>query len=219
MTNPFASDDDKPDDRSADASTGSGSLPSYNAYSGGDAPDDGAPLTGATGKDAYPGPGKRLGALVIDNILIGIIGIILIMTIAGSDISDYSDKFQAWQGAGEPGSAPVMDAGNLLIASVITLVIWFVYRVVMEVHKGQTLGKMALKIKVVDADGKLLTTGASFKRNSWYIAVFLLGMFVGSIGQIVSVILIAVLGFTIARSPYRQHTFDQWSKSYVINAR
>lgn len=58
MTNPFASDDDKPDDRSADASTGSGSLPSYNAYSGGDATDDGAPLTGATDRDAYPGRGS-----------------------------------------------------------------------------------------------------------------------------------------------------------------
>jgi uncharacterized RDD family membrane protein YckC len=218
MTNPYASDGDRPDDTSEDASTAGGSLPSYSAYTGGDAPDSGAPLTGTTGQDAYPGAGKRLGALVIDSILIGIIGMVLIMTIAGSDISDYSDEFQAWQDAGEPDSAPVMDAGNLLIASVITLVIWFAYRVILEVRKGQTLGKMALKIKVVDADGKLLTAGASFKRNSWYIAVFLLGMFVGSIGQIVAVILVAVLGFTIARNPFRQHTFDQWSKAYVVNA-
>ncbi len=218
MTNPFASDDDKPDDRSADASTGSGSLPSYNAYSGGDAPDDGAPLTGATGKDAYPGPGKRLGALVIDNILIGIIGIILIMTIAGSDISDYSDKFQAWQDAGEPGSAPVMDAGNLLIASVITLVIWFVYRVVMEVRKGQTLGKMALKMKVVDVDGQLPTFQASFLRNSWYLISTVLS-FIPVIGWVANVGIPAALGVTISKDPYRQSFTDQWAKTYVVSTR
>lgn len=219
MTNPYASDDDQPDDRSGDASLGSGSLPSYNAYSGGDATDNGAPLTGATDKDAYPGPGKRLGALVIDNILIGIIGFVLIITIAGSDFTDYADEFQAWQDAGEPGDPPLMDLGNFIIACLITLVLWFAYRIILEVRNGQTLGKMALKIKVVDADGKPLSAGASFKRNSWYIAVFLLTMFVGNIGSIVVAVLMAVLGFMIGSSPYRQHTFDQWSKAYVVNAR
>lgn len=215
MTNPYASDDDQPDNQAGDASTGAGPLPSYNAYAGADRTEDGPSLTA---KGAYPGAGKRLGALVIDNILIGVIGFILIAVLAGSDFTGYADEYTAWQDAGESGDAPVMDLGNFIIAGLITLVIWYAYRVTMEVRTGQTLGKMALKIKVVDADGSLLTAGASFKRNSWYIAVFLLSMFVGTIGSIVVLILMAVLGVMIARSPYRQHTFDQWSKAYVVNA-
>ncbi|WP_297004536.1 RDD family protein [uncultured Corynebacterium sp.] len=218
--NPFSDDHGQ---RDADQHSGAGPLPSYDAYTNsgttGDGTDayTGAPLTGAGTDQPYPGAGRRLGALVIDNIIISIIGFVLVTVIAGSDFTDYADKFQTWHDAGEPGDAPVLDLGNFVIALLLTLIIWFVYRLSMEVRRGQTLGKMALKIKVVDADGKLLTAGASFKRNSWYIAVFLLSMFVGFIGSIVVLILMAVLGVMITRSPFGQHTFDQWAKAYVVN--
>jgi uncharacterized RDD family membrane protein YckC len=199
--NPFSDDRRREDaDRAGDATGGEGSLPSYNAYAGsgptGPANDyTSSPMTGS----AYPGPGVRLGALLIDFVAVWIVTLIISVIFV-----DF-------------GSGTI-SIGAQIVLQLVSLVIWLAYRVGMEVTTGASLGKMALKIKVVDADGKLLTAGASFKRNSWYIAVFLLGMFVGSIGQIVAVILVAVLGFTIARNPFRQHTFDQWSKAYVVNA-
>lgn len=173
------------------------------------------PLTGGL----YAGAGKRLGAFLIDQIIIGIIGLILLMVFAGEDFTTYADEYSAWDAAGQVGDAPTFDLGGFLLSSLLTLVIWFIYRVLMESRSGQTLGKKALGIKVVTAEGTTVTVGTSFKRNSWYIAVFLLSVFVGTIGGLVGLILMGVLGVTIRRSPFSQHTFDQWAKTYVVNAR
>lgn len=232
MSNPYGSpenpfrDDSHGSDRE-DAGTGGGSsLPSYGDYvtdGDGDTGDTATPYAGGltgTGTPTYAGAGRRLGAYVIDGILIGIVAMVLYYIFAWDDVSTYSDQYTTWQDAGKPeGHAPTMDVTGLLITSLATLVIWFLYRILTEVRTGQSLGKKLLGIRVVDEEGKTLSARASFQRNSWYIVVFLLTTFVGNIGQIVSLILMAVLGVMISRSAFRQHTFDQWAKAYVVNAR
>ncbi|AWT25659.1 hypothetical protein Csp1_08510 [Corynebacterium provencense] len=226
MSNPYGPPDNPFDgeDRTAGRDNTGSQLPSYGDYAGGGpaaGPGDGfAPAGGGAvlAGGMYAGAGKRLGAYLIDSVLLGVVGVILLYIFASQDISEYSDQLTAWADAGSPeGDTPTMKLAGVLTASLITLVLWYIYRVVSEVRWGQTLGKKLLGIRVVDADGQLVRAKASFLRNSWYIVVFLLVTFVGLIGQIVSLILMAILGFTIARSSQGQHTFDQWARTYVVN--
>lgn len=212
--NPY-NGDDRADD-SADGFTGDSQLPSYADYSTGSDPVAAeVPVTGGM----YPGAGKRFGAFLIDSVLIGIIGLVLMKLLAGDAISEYMDAYEAWTDAGSRGDAPTLSGGGLFLATFITLVIWFLYRVILEVRTGQTLGKKLLAIRVADLNGSTVSVASSLKRNSWYIVVFLLSSTVGLIGGLVSMIILIVLGVMISRSPYGQHTFDQWAKAYVVNVR
>jgi len=82
------------------------------------------------------GPGARLGARIIDALIIVAILLILSFTVL-SRVVELDDSGGA--------SAPL---GVILIATVIGIA----YEVVLIAVRGQTLGKMIVKIKVVRAD-------------------------------------------------------------------
>ncbi|MGO1949180.1 MAG: RDD family protein [Mycobacteriaceae bacterium] len=222
MTNPYNQNPDVPENNQGGASNG---LPSYGDYN------QGYNESYASGYDqfpqdpsqnylgaGYPGAGKRLGALIIDSLIFGVITVILMSVIAGDDINRFMEDVNSWVDDGANGTAPELEMGSIIFVGILSVVLWFVYRVLMETSKGQTLGKMALGIKVVNADGQLISARDSLVRNSWFLVVAIISNIpmIGSIGMLAIYI---VLGVLISRSPHNQHTCDQWAKAYVVNAR
>lgn len=93
------------------------------------------------------GIGRRFAALFIDSLLLSIpiigIGIAIVVAIAGN--KDFNPLwFQP--------------------AALLAIVMWVAYEALMLASRGQTLGKMAMKIKVVRADGMPLSAGQAWGR-------------------------------------------------------
>lgn len=165
----------------------------------------------------YPGAGARLLAYVLDALVVGVVAGILGFTLVRDDVSVWIDRLAVWDPeSGVP--APELDTSNFWVLGALTLVVWFVYRILMETSRGQTLGKMALRMKVVDIDGRTPTASASFLRNSWYLISGVLGA-VPVLGMFVTVSIYVALGVTISRDSYRRSFADRWGKTYVVSTR
>ncbi|WP_010119549.1 RDD family protein [Corynebacterium nuruki] len=212
MSNPYGSPGN-PDDHNGNSGP-SGDIPSYGDYAGGDPaqgygqPQDpgnpyGAYPGGADqqylGGSTLPGAGVRLGAYIIDAIILMIIAVIVgfIVGLAG--------------GASDDGA---VSAGTQFLLSVIVVVIWFAYRVGMEISAGGSVGKLILGLKVVDINGQRLSAQNSLIRNAWFIVGII--PFVGGILSFVAAI---ALGVTISSNPQKQSFTDKWAKSYVVRSR
>ncbi|MGJ0184505.1 RDD family protein [Corynebacterium glyciniphilum] len=219
MTNPY---DNRPND----------DLPSYGDYNSTGSGDQnfGYGQPGPVSYPGYndpaqgfmvspnPGAGKRLGAFAIDFVLFGIVAGILIAVIAAGDMMDYADAYVAWTDTGQAGPMPELAMGKFYLGALLSLVLWFIYRVLMESKFGRTIGKMALGITVVGDDGQKLTAQQSLIRNSWYLAIAVAG-YIPLIGGFVAIGIYAALGILIARDPQNQHLCDKWAKAHVVTAR
>ena len=153
----------------------------------------GAPHGGYGGPPQQAGrrPGELLDrflARLMDHVLIGIVNAIIVSAVIvgavlGSDGSYYL-------GYGDSILAGIVSA---LLSTIISLG----YFVFMETQQGRTLGKMVMKLHVEGATGGKPTVQESVKRNIW-MALPLLGIvpivggLIGSLGQLVAVIMIAV---------------------------
>ena len=229
--NPYSSNNDGRGDMPSYGDYSQGANDSYNSgynsayneahtgsYTGGYEQFPVAPEASLHG-GGYAGAGKRLGALLIDQLVYLVVGAILIMILAGDDISRWSDQLNAYIDAGDANApVPELETGGIMLASIIGLVFWFAYRAGMESTKGQTLGKMALGIKVVNADGQPISFTNSLLRNSWYMVVTVFGN-IPAIGFVLVLAIYITLGVLISRNQYKQHSFDTWSKAYVVTTR
>jgi uncharacterized RDD family membrane protein YckC len=96
--------------------------------------------------------GRRFGAHFLDNLLVQCLagggGAVLGMAMVGAGGSEQDIEI----------------AGN--VANVVALVALVVYDGVMLQMRGQTLGKIAAKVKVVSADGGDITIGQAWTRAS-----------------------------------------------------
>jgi uncharacterized RDD family membrane protein YckC len=90
------------------------------------------------------GVGRRAVAIIIDTILMGIVGYLLAMVTGSTTAGGFNLT-------GGPG--------------LLFFLIVIAYYVVMEKTSGATLGKMAMKLKVVKQDGAALDWQASIVRN------------------------------------------------------
>lgn len=123
------------------------------------------------GAGSYAGWWQRVGAAVIDGLVVAIPSTILMAIlsvgfIAGSDV--VIDP--------ETGQLFVEDTsfvGGLIVSWVIILALGILYRVLLEgSRRGQTLGKMAMKIQVRDANaGGPIGYGRAALR--WFVAAVL----------------------------------------------
>jgi len=117
--------------------------------------------------------GQRLAAIIIDHIVLFIIVTILAIPFG------LQTAFLSTAGL----TNPALFAGMWGFYTGLTIIIWIVYFTYLEGRNGQTIGKMALRIKVVREKGKL-DYGASFVRNilriiDWLPFVYILGFIVG----------------------------------------
>jgi uncharacterized RDD family membrane protein YckC len=97
------------------------------------------------------------------------------------------------------------------LTAIITSVIYLGYFTLMESRKGQTIGKMLLKLRTEGPDGSTPTTEQALKRNFW-VALGILGVIpviggvIGGLAELAIMILIAV---TINSSPTREGWHDK----------
>jgi uncharacterized RDD family membrane protein YckC len=136
----------------------------------------------------YVSVGRRFGALVVDIVVSLVWSIPLsqstrIETVSGSY---YSFGLRGWH-------------------FVAALAIWLVYATAFEAALGATPGKLAVGIRVVDADGKRITARQAIVRNvariidafPWFIPYLLGAIFVWN-------------------SPTRQRLGDRWANTVVV---
>ncbi len=113
--------------------------------------------------------GRRLGAFIIDNLILGIPigGLVMTRVLAEMSAAGMLDS-----------SAPPSEAalnnfmndmmGEFMLYGFIGSVISLLYFVLMHGTLGRTLGKMAVGIKVIRDDGTPCDLGAAFKRAVVY---------------------------------------------------
>jgi uncharacterized protein len=136
----------------------------------------------------YVSVGRRFGALFVDLLVSLVWSLPLaqstrIETVSGSY---YSFGLRGWH----------------LVAAVV---IWLVYATALEAAFGATLGKLAAGIRVVDRDGKRISTRQAIMRNlarpidafPWFVPYLLGAIFVWN-------------------SPTRQRIGDRWANTVVI---
>jgi uncharacterized RDD family membrane protein YckC len=126
----------------------------------------------------------RFLAKLIDGILLMIVNFIIVTTLI------FGVFFSTGMGSrgGFMPFAGFSVAG--LIASVVTAVIWVGYFAFMESSKGQTVGKMLLKLEVRGPDGGNPSMEVAIKRNAWMALSII--PFIGGLAQLVVAIIIAV---------------------------
>lgn len=144
------------------------------------------------GQSGYPGPypppggvqqpgglGLRFAARVIDGLIVGIVGGIIVYAIGM--------------------------ASNVWITGLFTGVLTFVYFVALEVTQGWTLGKKILGLSVHGPNGAAKPdVQQSAIRNSWTLLPIV--PFIGGLLGVVAIVIIAV---TINSSPSKQGKHDE----------
>ncbi len=166
---------------------------SYSAPPPSDQPGYGPPPVSGTR------PGELLDrflARLIDGVIVGVAyGILGLALISGLLLNGSGGWFVA-----------------RLVTSVVLVGLQLGYFVYLETSRGQTIGKMLLKLRVVGPDGGLPTLEQSLRRNIWMAAglavvVPLIGGLVSSGVQLVAVIMIAVgiNNDTVNRQAWHDH--------------
>ena len=119
----------------------------------------------------YQGVAIRFVAILIDYLIIGVISGILAIPLLVAAIVNVTN-----------GNVSAVSLGSIVALSVVGLVVWFLYFTLLEGRYGQTVGKMALSIKVVrDADGAPIDYGEAAVRTVLRIIDGLFDYLIGAI--------------------------------------
>jgi uncharacterized RDD family membrane protein YckC len=119
----------------------------------------------------YQGVAIRFVAILIDYLIIGVISGILAIPLLVAAIVNVTN-----------GNVSAVSLGPIVALSVVGLVVWFLYFTLLEGRYGQTVGKMALSIKVVrDADGAPIDYGEAAVRTVLRIIDGLFDYLIGAI--------------------------------------
>jgi uncharacterized RDD family membrane protein YckC len=142
------------------------------------------------------GSWRRLGARILDSLLVGVPVAVVLWAVG---LVDWTDE-------NRDGSA---DWGGSLLG----VLVYLVYEAVMYARSGQTVGKMALGIRVAMLEnGSVPTSQAAWARA----AVYSLPNVVpccGSLFWLVNVV------WHLGDKPYRQCLHDKAARTVVVSAR
>ncbi len=145
-----------------------------------------------------PGPGPVTGARpgelldrflarLIDFVLLGVVNAILVTVIVvGVVMGDSANGF---------GGASTLAAG--LISSLLSAALYLGYFGYLESTRGQTIGKMVMKLRTVGPDGGNPTLEQALRRNVWVAfgalgVIPVIGGLIGSLASLAAVIMIAI---------------------------
>jgi uncharacterized RDD family membrane protein YckC len=154
----------------------------------------GAPAYGAAPPPPPAPTGARPGELLdrflarlIDGILLGIVNGVVVGAIVVGAIMGESGNFFITTGTDFAVSA---------VSAILSTALYLGYFAFMESSRGQTVGKMILKLRTVGPDGGNPTMEQALRRNIWA-GLSILGIvpilgFLGGLAQLVAVIMIAV---------------------------
>lgn len=149
------------------------------------------------GMPPLAGRGRRLVARIIDGILIGVpVGLIMWFVVGGVSYTSTTGD----------------DSGKQAVVSGVTMLAYLVYEGVMLTSRGQTVGKMAMKIRVAMLEnGAIPTAQAGWVRA----AIYTLPEVIPCCGTIFW--LLNVLWCTWDK-PYQQCLHDKGAKTVVVSA-
>lgn len=104
------------------------------------------------------------------------------------------------------------------IAGIVSTLIYVGYFAYLESTRGQTLGKMAMKLHVQTMAGGLPSLEQAARRNIWLALpilgiVPLIGGLIGALGELVAVIMIAV---GISNDPAKRPWTDKYAETRVL---
>jgi uncharacterized RDD family membrane protein YckC len=139
----------------------------------------------------YASPGRRFLGFVVDFFLLGAVGVLL-LPLLGVSMEDFLDGVVPRQ----------YQVANFLIAAA--------YQIVFISWRGQTLGKMALRIRVVDE------TSAEIPRVSAAALRWLIPAAAGLVPQL-GVFVLAVVYLWLLWDPRRQGIHDKVARTVVID--
>lgn len=133
--------------------------------------------------------GPRAGARLVDFVILGIVNAVVIGVVLVGAILGQSGGMLMGVG----GSSILAGAVGALLGAVLNLA----YFAILESRSGQTVGKMLLKLRVVDSAGQVPTLEQALRRNIWVAfgiagVVPLIGGLVGSLAQLAAVVMIAI---------------------------
>ena len=158
---------------------------------------------GTGGAVELAGPGGRLGARIIDALIMG--AVIFILLIAG--IASAIGLTAGDSTVTDEESGAVI--GAFVAFAIVAVVIGVLYEVTMIATKGQTLGKMATRIKVVRADNGLVP-GWGKAIGRWIIPAAL--GFIPFVGWILALLVYLSLTWDKARQGWH----DKAVKTFVV---
>ena len=140
------------------------------------------------------GPWPRLGARIIDGLVLLIPSFIVSAIVGGS---------------ATPGATET-DAGAV-VATLLTTLIGFAYYVWLESTRGQTVGKMALGFRVVGPDGHNPTTEQAARRNAWTLLSL-----IPILGGIAQFVIAVIIGVTINNDPFKRGWHDNFAGGTAV---
>jgi uncharacterized RDD family membrane protein YckC len=148
---------------------------------------------GGHGAQTQPvGPWIRLLARIIDAFVLLIPNVIVSWAVGGGN-NIFQAGFRSW------------------IASVITTAITLAYFVWLESAKGQSVGKMALSMRVSGPDGQLPTVEQALRRNAW----LLLGI-IPILGSLASIAIAIAIAVTISNDPAGRGLHDDFAGGTLV---
>jgi len=110
-------------------------------------------------------------------------------------------------GMGGSGSS----AGARFIAGLVGAAIGIAYATYMESSRGQTVGKMALGLRVIGPNGGNPTQEEAFKRNA-----FLLFGIIPILGGLIALIVEIVIGVQISNDPNGRGLHDNFANGTMV---
>jgi len=130
----------------------------------------------------------RFLARLIDYVILAIVNVVLVAAVVIGAIMGDTSGF---------GGFGATNAAAGAVSSLLAAIIYVGYFALMESSRGQTVGKMALSLRVQGPDGNRPTLAEAVKRNAWaglgvLGVVPVIGGFIGGLLQLAAVIYIAV---------------------------
>lgn len=153
------------------------------------------------------GVGIRIGAYIIDAVIIGIVNVVVGIFVA----------IPFAVGDSGPG-VPFLNTGGIgfsLVTSLIGAAVTLAYFGLLESRDGQTLGKRVLSIRAVRADLGPLDLTEAVKRRVPFIIGSIIPIPV--IGPLVSLgLAIAIVVTTATDEPWHRGLHDKWADTMVV---
>jgi uncharacterized RDD family membrane protein YckC len=155
------------------------------------------PVPAAPGGIGQPaGLGPRFVARLLDFILVGLVtGLLGGVLAAGMLIGSHANPFSTW------GFGRGMSYAGDAVSSVISAAISLGYFTLMESGRGQTLGKMVMKLQTRGPGGQRPTVEQALRRNA-FTAIPVLGVIpvIGGLSGLLSLIAVITIAVTIHRN-------------------
>jgi len=149
--------------------------------------------------------GMRFLARLIDWVILFVVNIVITVVVfaavAGSDLTGMGVTYGGHWGA-------------TALLSLVQAVIYLGYFSLLESRNGQTVGKLALRLRTQTVDGGTPTLQQAAKRNIFMVyPIFGVVPFLGFVGSLAALVALIMVAVTISQSPVREGWHDRFART------